>query len=41
MLEEYYAARDWDQNTGYPSPAKLKELGLEGDVEKGGFGYPG
>ena len=29
MLEEYYAARDWDRGTGYPSPAKLQELGLE------------
>ena len=36
MLDEYYTARDWDQNTGYPSPTKLRELGLEGDVEKGG-----
>jgi aldehyde:ferredoxin oxidoreductase len=28
MLEEYYEARDWDRETGYPSPSKLKELGL-------------
>jgi len=28
MLEEYYEAREWDRETGYPSAAKLKELGL-------------
>ncbi len=29
MLEEYYTARDWDRRTGYPSVAKLRELGLD------------
>jgi len=29
MLEAYYAAREWDSQTGYPTPAKLQELGLE------------
>jgi len=29
MLAAYYAARDWDPETGFPSAAKLKELGLE------------
>jgi aldehyde:ferredoxin oxidoreductase len=28
MLDEYYAARGWDK-AGTPSPAKLKELGIE------------
>ncbi|MFP3975484.1 MAG: aldehyde ferredoxin oxidoreductase family protein, partial [Dehalococcoidia bacterium] len=28
MLDEYYAARGWDEN-GNPTPAKLEELGLE------------
>ena len=28
MLDEYYEARGWDKN-GNPTPAKLKELGLE------------
>ena len=29
MLDEYYAYRDWDRKTGYPSKAKLQELGLD------------
>jgi aldehyde:ferredoxin oxidoreductase len=29
MLSAYYVARAWDPTTGYPSPAKLKELGLD------------
>lgn len=29
MLQAYYLARDWDPETGYPSPAKLRALGLE------------
>lgn len=29
MLQAYYAARGWDSQTGYPSPAKLRALGLE------------
>jgi aldehyde:ferredoxin oxidoreductase len=28
MLEEYYAARDWNRQTGYPSPDKRTELGI-------------
>jgi aldehyde:ferredoxin oxidoreductase len=29
MLDAYYRARCWDQDTGYPTPEKLSELGLE------------
>ncbi len=29
MLDAYYLARCWDFNTGYPTPGKLCELGLE------------
>lgn len=29
MMQEYYVARDWDPDTGRPSPAKLTELNLE------------
>jgi aldehyde:ferredoxin oxidoreductase len=29
MLDEYYQARGWDVETGLPTSAKLKELGLE------------
>ena len=29
MLDEYYRLRGWDRETGYPSKAKLCELGLE------------
>ncbi len=29
MLEEYYLARGWDRQTGYPSPEKMQELGLQ------------
>ena len=28
MLDEYYAARGWDKETGAPSREKLTELGL-------------
>jgi aldehyde:ferredoxin oxidoreductase len=28
MLEEYYAARDWDPESGYPSDVKRVELGI-------------
>jgi aldehyde:ferredoxin oxidoreductase len=28
MLEEYYTVRGWNPDTGYPSPDKLSELGL-------------
>jgi len=29
MLEAYYQARGWDADSGYPTPEKLRELGLE------------
>lgn len=32
MLEEYYAVRDWDQESGYPSAERLQKLGLAQDV---------
>ncbi len=37
MLEEYYAARDWDRGTGKPSASKLRTLGLAAhtDAEEG------
>ncbi len=28
LLEDYYRYRDWQRDTGYPSPEKLKQLGL-------------
>ncbi len=28
MLSEYYKIRNWDQETGFPNPEKLAELGL-------------
>jgi len=28
MLDEYYSLRGWDKD-GTPTPAKLKELGIE------------
>ncbi|MGQ9494566.1 MAG: aldehyde ferredoxin oxidoreductase family protein [Anaerolineae bacterium] len=28
MLDEYYATRGWDRQSGYPTPAKRQELGL-------------
>ncbi|HHY45794.1 MAG TPA: aldehyde ferredoxin oxidoreductase family protein [Firmicutes bacterium] len=31
MLQEYYRSRGWDQD-GVPSPAKLRQLGLEGEL---------
>jgi len=34
MLNDYYTARGWQRETGYPTPAKLSELGLETDKEK-------
>jgi aldehyde:ferredoxin oxidoreductase len=33
MLEAYYQARGWDPRTGYPTPQKLAELGLEWGIE--------
>ena len=29
LLEDYYRARNWQCDTGYPSPEKMKELGSE------------
>jgi aldehyde:ferredoxin oxidoreductase len=29
MLDDYYAARGWDKETGAPSRQKLSELGLD------------
>lgn len=29
LLNEYYVASGWDRSTGYPTPHKLAELGLE------------
>lgn len=34
MLPEYYNLRDWEQATGIPKREKLRELGLEKDLEK-------
>jgi aldehyde:ferredoxin oxidoreductase len=28
MLDDYYEARGWNRDTGYPTPQKLEELGL-------------
>jgi aldehyde:ferredoxin oxidoreductase len=33
MLKEYYHYRDWDWDTGRPSPQKLAQLGLADLVE--------
>jgi aldehyde:ferredoxin oxidoreductase len=33
MLDEYYAARGWDILTGIPTVKKLKELGLDREME--------
>jgi len=33
MLNDYYEARGWDQETSIPAGEKLKDLGLE-DIEK-------
>jgi len=29
LLDEYYEARNWNKETGYPEKEKLRELGLE------------
>ncbi|MCJ7738319.1 MAG: aldehyde ferredoxin oxidoreductase C-terminal domain-containing protein [Anaerolineae bacterium] len=34
MLDEYYALRGWDVETGKPTPDKLRELGLEEALEQ-------
>ena len=28
-LDEYYEARGWDKNSGYPTRQKLEQLGLQ------------
>jgi aldehyde:ferredoxin oxidoreductase len=33
MLDAYYVARGWDLNSGYPTPDKLRELGLDFIIE--------
>ena len=33
MLEAYYAVRDWDATTGYPTAEKLVSLGLQDSVD--------
>ncbi|MEM4831154.1 MAG: aldehyde ferredoxin oxidoreductase C-terminal domain-containing protein, partial [Sulfolobales archaeon] len=33
MLKEYYRVRGWDEETGLPTPEKLKELGLSDVLE--------
>ena len=30
MLREYYAVRDWDMDSGWPSQERLAKLGLDG-----------
>ncbi|MDY6876387.1 MAG: aldehyde ferredoxin oxidoreductase family protein [Chloroflexota bacterium] len=34
MLDEYYRLRGWDPVTGWPTPEKLRELGLEETIER-------
>jgi aldehyde:ferredoxin oxidoreductase len=41
MLLEYYALRGWDRETGWPTPAKLRELGLEEVWERLAVPAPG
>lgn len=38
MMDEYYRLRGWDLSTGWPTPAKLRELSLEKEMNT--F-YPG
>lgn len=37
MLLEYYALRGWDLEKGWPTPAKLRELGLDDAAERLGL----
>jgi len=37
MLDEYYALRAWDVETGRPTPEKLRELGLQDAIERLGL----
>jgi aldehyde:ferredoxin oxidoreductase len=40
LLRGYYGARDWNLETGWPSKAKLKSLGLLEIVDKAGLAVP-
>jgi aldehyde:ferredoxin oxidoreductase len=43
VLDDYYSERGWDVETGIPTKAKLKELGLEDiieDLENNGYDLP-
>jgi len=33
MLDVYYEAREWDKETGKPTPLKMQELGLSEYVD--------
>jgi aldehyde:ferredoxin oxidoreductase len=37
MLEEYYQLRGWDLERGWPTPAKLRELGLQDAIGRLGL----
>lgn len=37
MLEEYYQLRGWDPERGWPTPGKLRELGLQDAIERLGL----
>ncbi len=34
MLNEYYEARGWQTETGFPTPQKLKDLGLDSEMSR-------
>ncbi len=34
LLDKYYTLRNWDKETGKPTPEKLRELGLEDIIEE-------
>ncbi len=34
MLDEYYRLRGWDPETGWPTPARLRRLGLDEAIER-------
>jgi len=38
MLEDYYQLRGWDLERGWPTPDKLRELGLPDAIERLGLG---
>ena len=37
MLEEYYQLRGWDLERGWPTPEKLRELGLQDAIKRLGL----